>query len=102
MGGRKNAVRRLDATGTAREEVVVVSNDGPQATPAEQSLPNADGTVERSLLVPLMVAGVVDDRYLGAAGTHLAREHNAAAMRELPIDAFRLGRGDAVIPTVYR
>ena len=49
-----------------------------------------------------MEAGVVDERYLGANGTRLAREQNAAAMRELPIDAFRLGRGDAVIPTVYR
>jgi len=102
VGGRKNAVRRLDATGTAREEVVAVTADGPAATPAGQAMPNTDGTVERSLLVPLMVAGVVDESYLGAAGTQLAREHNAAAMRELPIDAFRLGRGDAVIPTVYR
>jgi nicotinate phosphoribosyltransferase len=101
VGGRKSAVRRLDATGTAREEVVLVTVDGPATTAAEQALPDVDGIVERPLLVPLMEAGVVDDRYLGASGTHLAREHNAAAMRELPIDAFRLGRGDAVIPTVY-
>jgi nicotinate phosphoribosyltransferase len=100
VGGRKSAVRRLDATGTAREEVVAVMPAGPVGLAAAQALPDADGGVERPLLVPLMEAGVVDERYLGAAGTHLAREHNAAAMRELPIDAFRLGRGDAVIPTV--
>jgi nicotinate phosphoribosyltransferase len=102
IGGRKSAVRRLDATGTAREEVVLVDADGPTAPAAELPQPGTDGFVERSLLVPLMVDGVVDDRYLGAAGTLLARETHAAAMRELPIDAFRLGRGDAVIPTVYR
>jgi nicotinate phosphoribosyltransferase len=100
VGGRKSAVRRLDATGTAREEVVAVTPAGPVGLAAAQTLPDADGGVERPLLVPLMESGVVDERYLGAAGTHLAREHNAAAMRELPIDAFRLGRGDAVIPTV--
>jgi nicotinate phosphoribosyltransferase len=101
VGGRKNAVRRLDATGTAREEIVLVTPAGPETTVAEQNLPDPDGMVDRPLLVPLMEAGLVDDRYLGAEGTRLAREHNAAAMRELPIDAFRLGRGDAVIPTVY-
>jgi nicotinate phosphoribosyltransferase len=102
VGGRKSAVRRLDASGTAREEVVRVDDHGQATAPVEHPLPDADGFVERSLLVPLMLDGVVEERFLGAAGTHLAREHNAKAMRELPIDAFRLGRGEAVIPTVYR
>jgi nicotinate phosphoribosyltransferase len=102
VGGRKSAVRRLDATGTAREEVVMVDSGGPAVPPAATPTPDPTGAAERSLLVPLMEAGVVDERYLGAGGTRLAREQNAAAMRELPIDAFRLGRGDAVIPTVFR
>ncbi len=102
VGGRKSALRRLDATGTAREEIVMVTADGPVVAPNTEGHPDTAGATERSLLVPLMEAGVVDERYLGAAGTRHAREQNAAAMRELPIDAFRLGRGDAVIPTVYR
>jgi len=102
IGGRKSALRRLDATGTAREEVVMVDAGGPALAPASTPAPDPTGAAERSLLVPLMESGVVDERYLGATGTRLAREQNAAAMRELPIDAFRLGRGDAVIPTVYR
>ena len=102
IGGRKSALRRLDATGTAREEVVMVDAGGPALAPASTPAPDPTGAAERSLLVPLMESGVVDERYLGANGTRLAREQNAAAMRELPIDAFRLGRGDAVIPTVYR
>ncbi|ASD21470.1 nicotinate phosphoribosyltransferase [Cryobacterium sp. LW097] len=102
VGGRKSAVRLLDATGTAREEIVMVAANGPTDAPVDAHEPHAAGATERSLLVPLMEAGVVDERYVGAAGTRLAREQNAAAMRELPIDAFRLGRGDAVIPTVFR
>jgi len=102
VGGRKSALRLLDATGTAREEIVMVAANGPTDAPVAAHEPAVAGATERSLLVPLMEAGVVDERYLGAAGTRLAREQNAAAMRELPIDAFRLGRGDAVIPTTYR
>ena len=100
VGGRKSALRRLDASGTALEEVVLVDAGGPAPTtvfsPAESDL------TERSLLVPLIVSGVVDETYLGAAGTRLAHEQNASAMRELPLDAFRLGLGDPAIPTVYR
>ena len=101
VGGRKNALRRLDAAGIAQEEVVLVDDDGPSAAPATDATAQPGSATERSLLVPLMQAGVVDERYLGASGTRLAREQNAAAMRELPVDAFRLGRGDAVIPTVF-
>jgi nicotinate phosphoribosyltransferase len=57
---------------------------------------------QRPLLVPFISDGVVDERYLGVAGTELARAHHASVMAELPVQAFRLGRGDAVIPTVYR
>ena len=59
------------------------------------------GPDERALLVPLVVDGVVVDRWTGPKGTALAREHHAAAIAELPHEAFRLGRGEAVLPTVY-
>lgn len=95
VGGRKNAVRRLDSSGTAFEEVVLLGED-----PAAEEEAH-DGS-ERVLLVPFITDGEVDERYLGAAGTERARAHHASVMQELPIEAFRLGRGDAVIPTTYR
>ncbi|HZK59157.1 MAG TPA: nicotinate phosphoribosyltransferase [Cryobacterium sp.] len=95
VGGRKNAVRRLDSSGTAFEEVVLLGED-----PAAEEEAH-DGS-ERVLLVPFITDGEADERYLGAAGTERARAHHASIMQELPIEAFRLGRGEAVIPTTYR
>ena len=56
---------------------------------------------ERPLSVALMTGGVPDPRYLGPAGTVLARSRCAASVAELPISALRLSRGDAALPTVY-
>ena len=92
IGGRKFPVRRL-VNGRAASEVLHVEDD-PDA-------PTARADAGRPLLVPLVTDGVADPRYLGAAGTELAREHRAAAVAELPADAFRLARGEPVIPTVY-
>lgn len=89
IGGRKYPVRTMNDAGKATAEVIHVGK--PEAATAHH----------RPLLVPLMTDGVPDDRYRGAAGTRLAREHRAAAIAELPPEAFRLGRGDPVIPTVY-
>ena len=96
VGGRKNAVRRRDAAGIAREEIVLLS-DGPAGEPEA-----IDAGSERPLLVPFITAGVVDDIHTGIVGTERARAHHAEVMTELPIQAFRLGHGEAVIPTVYR
>jgi len=97
VGGRKNAVRLLDAGGTAREEVILVGSEPSGDVDDAQR----EG-VERGLLVPFITDGEVDERYVGVAGTQRARAHNASVMQELPIEAFRLGRGEAVIPTSYR
>jgi len=97
VGGRKNAVRLLDAGGTAREEVILVGSEPSGDVDDAQR----EG-VERGLLVPFITDGEVDERYVGVAGTQRARAHNASVMQELPIEAFRLGRGEAVIPTTYR
>lgn len=97
VGGRKNAFRRIDSTRTAREEIVVLG-DGPGG----ESETEADDATLRPLLVELMRAGEADARYLGADGTARARAHREAVTQELPIEAFRLGRGEAVIPTTYR
>ena len=96
VGGRKNAARRLDATRTAREEIVYIG-DGP-AGEAEFE----PGSRLRPLMVQLMSEGVADPAFLGPEGTRAARAHRADVMQELPIEAFRLGRGEAVIPTTYR
>lgn len=88
VGGRKFPVRTLHGSGIAEAETLYL--DDPGARPGE-----------RRLLVPLVTNGEVDERYLGAAGTLLAREHHEQAIEELPDDAFRLGRGDPAIPTEF-
>lgn len=92
VGGRKVPVRTL-AGGVATSERLHVDNDPDAAVPPADS--------GRPLLVRLVTAGEPDARFLGAAGTALAREHRASAIAELPTDAFRLARGEPVIPTVY-
>jgi nicotinate phosphoribosyltransferase len=92
VGGRKFPVRRING-GIASAEVLHVK-DNPEA-------PELRAEAGRSLLVPLVVDGVADSKYLGAAGTTLAREHRANAVAELPLDAFRLARGEPVIRTIY-
>jgi nicotinate phosphoribosyltransferase len=89
VGGRKYPVRELSAAGTATAEVIHVGT------------PEIAAENHRPLLVPLVEGGVAVQKYLGAEGTALARAHRAAAIAELPLEAFRLGRGDPVIPTRY-
>jgi len=87
VGGRKHAVRVL-RDGVAVEERIKIGG-----TTTEDD--------ERALLVPLVTDGVVDERWTGADGTARAREHRATAVAELPHEALRLSRGEAVLPTVY-
>ncbi|WP_233188967.1 nicotinate phosphoribosyltransferase [Subtercola sp. Z020] len=107
VGGRKNAVRRIDASGTAVAEVLYVGGAvPPQLTAAADhaDLPDVSpaGSTERPLLVDLIVDGVAVEDHLGAAGVARAREHHAAARAELPPQALRLSRGgEPGIPTVY-
>lgn len=96
VGGRKNAARRLDSTRTAREELIFIG-DGPEGEAEFEP-----GDRLRPLMVQLMAGGVADPAFLGPAGTAAARAHRADVMQELPIEAFRLGRGEPVIPTSYR
>ncbi|WP_285113317.1 nicotinate phosphoribosyltransferase [Leifsonia sp. fls2-241-R2A-40a] len=90
IGGRKHPVRRLDPTGTAVAEVVHIVEKG--------DTPDDTG---RDLLVPLITDGEVHTEHLGIEGTRRARDHCAMAMDELPDEAFRLGRGDPVLPTLF-
>jgi nicotinate phosphoribosyltransferase len=88
IGGRKTPVRTL-VSGVASAETIYIG-----ATP-ERS------TGARSLLVPLVTHGEIDETYLGSAGTLLARSHRADAVAELPQDALRLSKGEPAIPTNY-
>jgi len=88
VGGRKFPVRSLRGS-TATAETIYVDE------------PSVGVPTERTLLVPLLTDGVVDQQYTGPDGTTLARAHHQAAIGELPDDAFRLSRGEPAIPTVY-
>ncbi|KQO63172.1 nicotinate phosphoribosyltransferase [Curtobacterium sp. Leaf261] len=87
VGGRKEAGRRL-RNGVATAEVVRVGG-GVGA-----------GADERTLLVPVVTGGEVDEAFLGVRGVDAARAHHRGAKAELPADAERIGRGDPAIPTL--
>lgn len=92
--GRKNAGRRLGRGHRATEEIVVVGADDAVA----KWSPDPDQI--RPLMVPLVVNGVIDDRWIGAEGVRNAIARFKASIAELPPGARRLSRGDAAIPTV--
>lgn len=85
VGGRKYALRRLDANGVATAEVVGIGER-----------PAGDDN-DRELLVPLVRGGEV----VADTGVAAARERHTAALAELPAKARRLSRGEPVIPTEF-
>ncbi|KQO06710.1 nicotinate phosphoribosyltransferase [Agreia sp. Leaf244] len=89
VGGRKNPVRRINSSGRATTEAIHVG---------ETTQPEAS---DRALLVTLIDNGVVNEEFTGPGGVERARAHRADAIAELPDQAFRLGRGEPVIPTLY-
>jgi nicotinate phosphoribosyltransferase len=95
QGGRKSAARRIGPDGRAVEEVLITGPDQEVATWAP------DGATDlRPLLVPLVVDGAVDSRWVGAYGVQNAVRHHQTARAELPRGARRLSAGDPAIPTV--
>lgn len=87
VGGRKYALRRLNATGCAEAEVI-----GLGEAPAD------DGD-DRALLVPLVRDGEVVGR--DACTIETARARHEASRAELPAAAHRLQRGEPAIPTLF-
>jgi nicotinate phosphoribosyltransferase len=85
VGGRKWALRRRSSVGVAQTEVLGIG-----------SLPRDDGD-DRPLLVELVRSGEVVGRETLAA----ARRRHVDAMAELPMEAHKLSRGEAAIPTEY-
>jgi nicotinate phosphoribosyltransferase len=84
VGGRKYALRRLDANGVAEAEVIGIG-----------APPQGDRN-DRQLLQPLVRAGVVT----GRESLDMARERHQRAREELPLVARSLTKGDPVIPTI--
>lgn len=89
-GGRKVAVRRHRASGTATEEVVAA-----QAPPPPE-------IHDRALQVPLVRAGVpVEDLGAGRDGLDAARGRVRAALLSLPWEGLKLSHGGPAIPTSH-
>ena len=86
IGGRKYALRRRNARGTAEAEVVGIG---------EAPLDDGD---DRALLVPLVSAGEV----VGREPLEDARARHAAARAELPMAAQQMSRGEPGIPTLHQ
>lgn len=87
IGGRKHAVRRIDATGTAIAEVI-----------GSEVQVEKDAN-DRTLTVSLVEAGIMNSEFVGIEATERAREHHKLAKAELPLQGLRLMRGDAAIAT---
>ncbi len=84
VGGRKFAMRRLDANGRAEAEIVGIGNP-----------PVSDGD-DRQLMVELVRKGEV----VSHDTLQDARERHDKARAELPIAALRVSKGDPAIPTI--
>ena len=85
IGGRKYALRRRNADGTAEAEVIGIGE------------PPVDDGDDRELLVPLVEGGVI----VGRESIETARDRHAASRSELPMRARQLSRGEPVIPTQH-
>ncbi|MER8027085.1 nicotinate phosphoribosyltransferase [Glutamicibacter protophormiae] len=87
VGGRKYAVRELNARGRAVAEVV---------STAEYT----SGGPERDLMVPLVIDGEIDRSFIGAQGVAKAAARHRGSIQEMPGEARKLQRGEPVIPTI--
>ncbi|MCW3158166.1 nicotinate phosphoribosyltransferase [Micropruina sonneratiae] len=84
IGGRKFALRRLDARGKAEAEVIGIG------------APPEGDTNDRPLLVELVRDGAI----VGAEPLSAAQERHARSRAELPLSALKMSRGEAAIPTL--
>ncbi|NEK87016.1 nicotinate phosphoribosyltransferase [Blastococcus saxobsidens] len=87
VGGRKSAVRRHAADGTATAEVV-------------SSAPIEPRSGDRDLVVPLVRAGELCAPASPADALRTAREHHARVRHALPAEAWALSRGEPALETL--
>jgi nicotinate phosphoribosyltransferase len=96
-GGRKWAVRRLDAAGSAVAELVTDAEPADLPDHGWDQAGAAGGATGRALLRPL----VRDGEIIGREPIAAARARHQAAVAELPGHARQLSRGYPAIPTVF-
>ena len=84
IGGRKFAMRRLDAKGRAQAEIVGIG------------VPPASDGDDRHLLVELIRKGEI----VGREPLEAARARHETSRAELPLAALRISKGDPAIPTI--
>jgi len=84
IGGRKFALRRLNANGRAEAEVIGIG------TP-----PKGDHN-DRPILVPLVAKG----KFVGREPLEAARERHHRVRAELPQAALKMSKGDPALPTI--
>jgi nicotinate phosphoribosyltransferase len=87
VGGRKHAVRRHDASGTAVAEVV-----------SNQPIEARDG--DRDLVVPLVRGGEICTPQSPAEALAAARAHHEEVRAALPQEAWALSRGEPALETL--
>ncbi|MBM6546856.1 nicotinate phosphoribosyltransferase [Janibacter sp. YIM B02568] len=90
IGGRKYALRRLDANGIARAELIGID---------ELPEDDGEGVGDRELLVPLVRGGEVVGRE--HCTVEAARRRHEASMAELPRSAHQLSEGRPAVETVF-
>jgi len=86
VGGRKYALRRRSASGTAQAEIVGIGE------------PPVDDGDDRALLVPL----VTDGEIVGRETLDDARARHLASRAELPVEVQQMSKGEPAIPTVHQ
>ncbi|HEY3337536.1 MAG TPA: nicotinate phosphoribosyltransferase [Propionicimonas sp.] len=84
IGGRKFALRRLNARGRAEAEVIGIG------TP-----PEGDNN-DRPILVPLVTKG----KFVGREPLEAARERHHRVRAELPQAALKMSKGEPALPTI--
>jgi nicotinate phosphoribosyltransferase len=85
IGGRKYALRRLSDAGVAEAEVIGLG------------APPVGDHNDREVLVPMVTDGVVAEE----EPLQVARDRHLRRRAELPQDALKMSRGEAVIETVF-
>jgi nicotinate phosphoribosyltransferase len=88
LGGRKHPVRRHD-----ENQIAVVERIGSVASELT--------TGDRPLLIPLILAGKIQQHLVGKPGVDRARLHHIEAKQALPASAHRLTSGNPAIPTKF-
>lgn len=96
LGGRKHAIRLLDADGRASAEIVLVGSGD-----HDEPWGHASGLQARNITEHLMSRGDALPSFMGREGLAAGRARHVASVEELPVVALSLTRGEPAIPTIF-